>query len=591
MILKEQLQALKHVMKMHKNRKAYFLKALFFHQIAAILPIFTGLAVKKVFEQYTLPVENNPVLTTAMFFIALLFSRIIFVAINSYYNSKGRFIFASDLRLNLISGILKKPGAENLNLSTGDTLNRIKVDADQIESFAYDNLMHVLTSITMTVISLVILCSINAVMTFFVFTPVILMVYIMEWSGKHVSKYRLENRKTTGDVSSAIGEVFSNIQAVQVNAAEDSVLDHLKELNQIRAKSATKDNVFSQMLGTLYENIFNIGTGVILLFMAIMNDKMPFSLGNFVIFTYYMNFVSFFIMFTGNAFTKYKQIQVSFDHLNDIHESMSIESLTASPLFDAKKEVDLYEETTKEHTELQELKIENLNYTYPNSTNGIDDISFTIKKESFTVIAGRIGSGKSTLLKNVSGLLVPDSGHLKWNEQTIVDSNTFMSPPKLSYTPQIPKFFSDSILENIKLGYSSTDIQEENSVYCSVLEPDLKDLSDGLKTSIGTNGVKLSGGQQLRLAVARMLLRDADLYAFDDISSALDIETDTLMWERIMKRKNGAYVVVSNQKHILEKADQVILLKEGKLEAVGSYEQLIKSHEEMRLIVEGERIS
>jgi len=587
-MIKNQLKALTYVIRLFKNRKGLFLKTFFFYSVLSTFPVVSGLAIKKVFEQLTLDPVNNPVLTTVFIFLGLLMGRIVFVVFNSYYNSKGRFSLSADLRMNLLYGILKKPGAESLNMATGDVLNRAKEDIDQIENFAYGALLNVMTSSFLTIAAVFILCSIDVMMTIIVFTPILLMVYIMERSGRHVSKYRMANRHATGDVSSAIGEIFSNIQAVQVNAAEDSVLEHLKGLNKKRALNATKDNVFSQILNSLYENLFNIGTGVILLFMAIANKGETFSLGNFVIFTYYMNFISFFIMFAGEAFTRYKQIQVSFDHLDNIHKDITNKTLIDSPSFKAHEVVEFEKEASDMVLDpLERMALKDVSYTYPNSSNGIQNMSFGIKRDSITVISGRIGSGKSTLLKTISGLLNVDEGTLYWNNQVIEDAGVMMKPPFLAYTPQIPRFFSASMRDNMTLGIQPTKDQEEQSIHCSVLSPDIAGLAEGLESPIGTNGVKLSGGQQLRLAVARMLLRESEIYAFDDISSALDIETDTQMWARILENRKGTYVVVSNQKRILQKADQVVLLKEGQLEGIGTFDELITSHEEMRLIMDG----
>jgi len=301
-----------------------------------------------------------------------------------------------------------------------------------------------------------------------------------------------------------------------------------------------------------------------------------------------MNFISFFIMFAGEAFTRYKQIQVSFDHLDNIHKDITNKTLIDSSSFKAHEVVEFEKEASDMVIDpLERMALKDVSYTYPNSSNGIQNMSFGIKKDSITVISGRIGSGKSTLLKTISGLLTVDEGTLYWNNQVIEDAGVMMKPPFLAYTPQIPRFFSASMRDNMTLGIQPTKNQEEQSIHCSVLSPDIAGLAEGLESPIGTNGVKLSGGQQLRLAVARMLLRESEIYAFDDISSALDIETDTQMWARILENRKGTYVVVSNQKRILQKADQVVLLKEGQLEGIGTFDELITSHEEMRLIMDG----
>lgn len=583
--MKSRFTILRYVTQLYKNRPTLFWKSLLFLQICSLFPIATGVAIKVIFEKFALGPIDNPVEWVIVIFLALLFGRIVFLFFTALNNTKGRFFSSADMRLNLLSTILKKPGAESLNLSTGDALNRIKEDVNQIEDFAFGAALDVITSFVLTLFALGILVSIDWIMTLIVFTPILLMVYIMEFSGSRVSKYRVANRLATGKVSSAIGEIFTNIQAIQINSAEESVHEHLHKLNETRAKSATKDNVFSQIMATLYENIFNIGTGMILIFMAIFNDAERFSLGTFVIFTYYMNFISFFITFAGNAFTRYKQIQVSFEHLCSLHESISLESLVAPNEFLASKpskETPLYQLSQP----LNQFCGQRLSYTYQNGRTGIEDIDFKLNKGTLTVIAGRIGSGKTTLLKVCSGLLKADEGFLYWNKEAIHNPEEFLIPPRLAYAPQIPKFFSTTIKENIQLGMTSCSKREAHAIKLSVMAQDLEGFTEGLETHIGTNGVKLSGGQQLRLAVARMCVREVDLYAFDDISSALDVETEALMWERLLEEREGTYLAVSNRKNILQKADQIILLKEGKLEAVGSLESLLECSEEMRLILD-----
>lgn len=583
--MKSRFTIMRYVSALFKNRPALFWKSLLFLQICSLFPIATGVAIKVIFEKFELGPKDNPIEWAIVIFLTLLFGRIVFMFFTAFNNTKGRFFISADLRLNLLGTILKKPGAESLNLSTGDALNRIKEDVNQIEDFAFGAALDVITSFVLTVFALGILVSIDWIMTLIVFTPILLMVYMMEFSGSRVSKYRVANRLATGKVSSAIGEIFTNIQAIQINSAEESVHEHLHKLNETRAKSATKDNVFSQIMATLYENIFNIGTGMILIFMATFNDGQRFSLGTFVIFTYYMNFISFFITFAGNAFTRYKQIQVSFEHLCSLHESISLESLVAPTDFlstKKSKETDQYQSSQP----LNQFCGQQLSYTYQNGRTGIENIDFEINKGTLTVIAGRIGSGKTTLLKVCSGLLRADKGSLYWNQEAIQNPEDFLVPPRLAYAPQIPKFFSASIRENILLGMTGSSKREAHAINLSVMEQDLEGFTDGLETHIGTNGVKLSGGQQLRLAVARMCVREVDLYVFDDISSALDIETEVLMWERLLEEREGTYLAISNRKSILQKADQIILLKEGKLEGVGSLETLLECSEEMRLLLD-----
>ena len=120
------------------------------------------------------------------------------------------------------------------------------------------------------------------------------------------------------------------------------------------------------------------------------------------------------------------------------------------------------------------------------------------------------------------------------------------------------------------------------------MERDVAELENGLHTLIGTRGVKLSGGQQQRTAAARMLVRHAELLIFDDISSALDIETERILWQQLFSQHTHTYLVVSHRRAVLQRADTILLLQNGTIIATGKLDELLQSNEEMRKLWDGE---
>lgn len=145
--------------------------------------------------------------------------------------------------------------------------------------------------------------------------------------------------------------------------------------------------------------------------------------------------------------------------------------------------------------------------------------------------------------------------------------------------------FSASLKENILLELPEEQVDLAGAIASAVMERDVEAFEAGVETLVGTCGVRLSGGQVQR-AAARMFVREAELLVFDDLSNALDVETEQALWERLAERPRTTCLVVSHRKAALQRADQVVLLKEGKVEAVGTLHVLLERCEEMRRLWE-----
>lgn len=502
-----------------------------------------------------------------------------------------RFTMSALLRRNMFERILERPGARAVPYSPGEAISRFRDDAELAEdaiSWTLDAIGRGLFAI----IAVAILLTISAKITLLVFFPLVGVVAIAQAVSKRLEKYRTASRLATGNVTSAIGEIFETVQAIKVAGAEKHVVDHFQVLNEKRRETMLKDTVLTQALDSTFGNIVGLGTGLILLLAAQSLGTTNFSVGDLALFIYYLAFVTDFTQFFGMFLAHYKQTKVSFERMVALLQGAQPATLVRhQPIYLTKAVPELPSRgkgETYPDNKLETLEASELTYRYPDTGRGIEGVSLRLKRGSLTVVTGRIGSGKTTLLRALLGLLPKDAGEIRWNGHAVVEPATFFVPPRSAYTGQVPQLFSDTLKENILLGLSEENVDLQAAIHMAVMEQDVAELENGLLTVIGSRGVKLSGGQAQRAAAARMLVREPELLVCDDLSSALDVETERTLWERLFASRASTCLVVSHRRPVLQRADHIIVLKEGRVEAEGTLQYLLDSSEEMQRLWKGD---
>ncbi len=553
-----------------------------------ILPLGISFAVGIFFNGLTRNDSAQFNITTAI----ILLLTIVFMRVTTFMGGTFSFLtfeywIYTLLRRNIFSWIIDENSNQSAPDSAGEIISKLRDDTYELIDLI-DIFTDGLGISLFLCVSIAIMLYINVTVTVLTLLPYAAIIITAAVTGRKLAKFRKANREAAATVADAIGETFSASLAIKVAGSEQKMTERIVRLNEIRRKFAVTDLFTSEIFKTLNLNMYNIGVGIVLFASAAAIVSKHFSVGDFAFYISLLSRLTIALAFFGNAQVKMIKSAVSFTRLQQLMINAPEPTLTTVHklyLQENENPAEIFQQRgVNQFDTLQELTLKNLTYQYPDTQIGIHNITFTARQGQFVVITGQIGAGKTTLLRTILGVLTPQNGEIFWNGAKLDNADAMLTPPRSAYIPQVPNLFSDTLFNNITLTKDANSDQAQKALYSAALEKDIAQMENHAETVIGAHGVRLSGGQIQRAAAARSLYQQPQLLVCDDLSSALDAHTEKILWERLKELQQLTYIVVSHRKEVLRRADLIIILKDGVVEASGNLQYVLQNSVEMNRI-------
>lgn len=472
------------------------------------------------------------------------------------------------LRTNMLHAqtVSGGPDAATLPDSPSEAISRFTDDARDTVMWT-DSWLDGLGYTVYAVGALIVMSTIDARAALVVLIPIVIVTVITRLLTPRLYAARAADRQATGRVTAFLGEAFTGMLAFRLAGREEAAIGRLETYTSVRRRTAVRDTVLQQTIDGISSSTADVTIGLMLLVLVPSVQGGDLTVGDLALFVVYATQLGELPRYLARIITSREQAIVSYGRMGEMVAPDQLSNILA----DQHVTIEPHEAMRSrvpdpERVDLEQLEIRGVSVRYPSNGEGITDVSLTLERGSFTVITGPVGAGKSTLLRALVGLIPMASGSVSWNGAEIEDRAAWFVPPQSAHLPQIPRLFSESLIENIALGRGTADLDAVLDL--TTLRLDVDDMPEGLETVVGARGLRLSGGQAQRVATARSLLTRPELLVVDDLSSALDVATERELWNRLAEMGSTTVIAISQRQLAIDRADQVVTMANGRVVSV-----------------------
>ena len=470
----------------------------------------------------------------------------------------------SVLRANVQKKLLKLPISFFDNQKAGALVSRVMTDVEGVRNLVGTGLVQLIGGSITAVISLVILININGWMTLFVLLPVGVFALIALKAFGYIRPIFRDRGKINAEVTGRLTETLNGIRVIKGFNAEEQEQKTFELgverlfLNVKKSLTATAfmTSASTFLLGIASAGIMGIGG------YFIMQGSMTY--GEFVSFTLFLGFMIAPIVQMSNIGS---QLTEAFAGLDRTQELM------ATP------EEDNPLDRTQHLKQVDgSIVFDQVSFAYEENKAVLHDVSFSAKKGDVIALVGSSGSGKSTIAGLAAGFLTPSEGEVKIDGQDLAKVNLRSYRKHLGVVLQDDFLYEGTIRENILFPRPDASQEEVLVAAKGAYVTEFTDRFDkGLDTLIGERGVKLSGGQRQRISIARALLAQPEIVILDEATSNLDTQSERFIQDSLgILMNNRTTLVIAHRLSTIQKADQILVIEEGKIVEQGKHQELLE---------------
>lgn len=565
--------------KFFTGAKKYFVMAVFASFITTILNSLTPQIFRFTIDS-VLGSNQYPFLSEHLWIMALV---VIGVAVMSgiflYVGRVGTALagetFAKNMRDALFVHVQKLPMSWHDKNQTGDIIQRCTSDVEVIRNFVVTQLLEVFRTSFLVIVSFAMMMSMNVKLSLIVlaFVPVVVLYSAIFY--RLIARRFTDADEAEGELSTVVQENATGVRVVRAFGREKFEMDRFREKNDAFAKLWIKLGTLSGLYCGVGDLITGLQVVTIIVLGAVEAVRGTISVGEFVAFASYNTTLVWPIRGLGRILSDMSKAGVSFERVDYI----------------IRGEEEGYSEQKRKSEQLTEdIQFSHVSFSYEDGQDVLSDVSFEIPAGTTFGILGGTGSGKSTIVQLLTRLYEceKNGGTIRIGGRDIREIPLEELRDKVGMVLQEPFLYSRTIKENICASRPDVSMEEiRKAAQIACVDDAIMSFPDGYDTLVGERGVTLSGGQRQRVAITRMLLSRSPVMVFDDSLSAVDAKTDYQIRLALKKeRGDSTLILISHRITTLMGADQIMVVNHGKIEELGTHEELIEREGIYRKIYE-----